>query len=242
MARVKRAAAVAAQKKIRQVVNDFINDDIILKTGQKNSQPCDRRKKHKSSVIFDFDYSGTGTLQPWNPNKKSRVAHVVKKRSVPRGKRVRMRSNVDHQPIRGINSEYLPTRLSLDNVVENRYSSGSSVLSTISSSSTQTKRKTILLEFSTAEKIRIEQEQNRTRRSINSTGPMLLSRHTFYRMWIDQASPVSSPIRSTRLRFTPLAHLPTTPTPLVSNKHATDWISYMNRSIGWGMWLRVLVF
>jgi hypothetical protein len=61
-------------------------------------------------------------------------------------------------------------------------------------------------------KARLIRQRRRASRQVNSTGPMILSHRTDYRMSIgSHASPRYSPITAACLSFTPLAHIPTAP-------------------------------
>eukprot|EP00536_Pseudo-nitzschia_multiseries_P013276 jgi/Psemu1/34647/gm1.34647_g len=63
---------------------------------------------------------------------------------------------------------------------------------------------------------KVNREYRRYRRLVNSAGPMRLSNNTAHRL--SKYSPNKSPIRADKLRFTPVAHIPTTPTAVYMNR------------------------
>jgi hypothetical protein len=181
--RIKRAAAAVAESKIKQVLEESINED--RKKGAK--------QKSSSFTVFEFD-----GVAP-RPHKRRATRKKGPKSSSPRKDAFDERKQV---PRSMQSSAY-------EDLGDLFYSSdGSTSFAS-------------MLEFSTVEKAHMEHNRRRSMRSINSTGPMHLSYRTSYRMSISepmsQASPACSPILSTKLRFTPVAHLPTTPIPHGSN-------------------------
>jgi len=82
--------------------------------------------------------------------------------------------------------------------------------SSLSTTSVWINGKQIEVELSTGEKDHMEHQRRRSLRLVNSTGPMLLSYRTSFRIE-NCTSPIYSPVASCRLKFTPVAHIPTTP-------------------------------
>jgi hypothetical protein len=96
------------------------------------------------------------------------------------------------------------------------YSAASNFLS-FSSTSTATAPSSV----TTVERERLERQRRRAARMVNSNRPMLLSRRTSYRMARSSefASPVYSPIHANRISFTPVANKLTSSTMLVRRGH-----------------------
>jgi hypothetical protein len=89
----------------------------------------------------------------------------------------------------------------------------------LSFSSTSTA--TVPSSVTTVERERLERQRRRAARMVNSNRPMLLSRRTSYRMARSSefASPVYSPIHANRISFTPVANKLTSSTMLVRRGH-----------------------
>lgn len=197
--RTKRAAAAAAESKIKKVLEESINED------RKKGTTAATEKKRPSSTVFDFD-----GMAP-RPHKR-RATRKQEAKSKPRNDEGEYTGN-RKQKSRSSHVEQSPGFHSLANLL---YSSDASLSSFLSSSGPK-KGKRVVVEIATVEKARMEHQRRRSLRSINSTGPMHLSYRTSYRMSLSDSSPTTSPILSTTLRFTPVAHLPTTPIPRSSN-------------------------
>jgi hypothetical protein len=194
--REKRAAATRAHSNIKMIVLEDRSDEykdnryrnpksVAKKTKTRRQSSTDNghdRDGSKSSIVFEFD--STACVQ----NKKRRPC-ITKNKKRPRKSEV-------------ISSQ----RGSKNSSTKSDHFSGSS----LSSTSEWINRKHFELEMSTDEDARMERQRRRSLRLINSTGPMLLSYRTSYRME-HSMSPTYSPITSCRLRFTPVAHIPTTP-------------------------------
>jgi hypothetical protein len=188
-AREKRAAATRAHSKIKMLVLEDRSDEYKdhrckkMKTRRQSSTDnSDDREGSKSSHVFEFDTTAC-------------VQHKTRRPSVTKNKKRSRKSEVISSQRGGKNSSS-----------QSGLFSGSS----LSSTSEWINRKHFELEMSTDEDARMEHQRRRSLRLINSTGPMLLSYRTSYRME-HSMSPTYSPITSCRLRFTPVAHIPTTP-------------------------------
>lgn len=193
--RTKRTAASIAESKIRKVHEDeSVADDKKPRaqdTTTATGVAVSKKQKRASSGVFDFD----DVLPPSKKRRQSRKKSA-KRRSV----KPQQRNEHRYKGPSGFPS--------LDDL---KFSPLGSLASSLSSASGIDNGATVLLEFNTAEKARMEHLLRRRRRSVNSVGPMLLSYRTSYRMSKGGTVSASSPIVSTRLRFTPVAHLPTTP-------------------------------
>jgi len=204
--RVKRAVATRGHSKTsKRVLKDLSNQsertrnrshcsvvkETTIRSGSTPPWSSVGRYGSESSFVFDFD-SAACVL----PGK--RRASLTKRKT-------RSRKSESSRRRRG---QVGPSQRG-----SNKKSSGDAALfsgSSLSSSSEWINRKQVELEMSTDEKDRMEHQRRRSLRLINSVGPMLLSYRTSYRIETSK-SPVYSPIASCRLRFTPVAHLPTTP-------------------------------
>jgi len=189
--RIKRAAAVLAESKIRKAVEESM------------------KKDENSSGVFDFD----GVV----PRPLKRRATTKEKRDARRLPTSIRRSACEERK-RGTNP---PENNSVAALLS---SSQNSISSSISSSASELRsfiKPEVIVEISTAEKAHMEHRRRRSIRSVNSAGPMLLSYRTSYRISKHESasSPVRSPIFSTRLRFTPVAHLQTTPTVATASRN-----------------------
>jgi hypothetical protein len=197
--REKRAVPSRAHSKAKkQVLKDLSNQP--GRTRNRNDGSVVKEKDFRSdasplwsasSIVFDFD---SAVCVP--PPEKRRSSMAKRKN--------RSRKSAGSRRRRG---QVGPSQRG------SKKSSGEAALfsgSSLSSSSEWINRRNVELEMSTDEKDRMEHQRRRSMRLINSVGPMLLSYRTSYRIE-SSVSPVYSPIASSRLRFTPVAHLPTTP-------------------------------
>lgn len=194
--RPKRVAAVVAQAKIKIAAEQVVNEENDVHHTQ---------AKRRSSSVFDFDDAVARETQhpsQFRSKKKSDIRQNQQQRSLKSREK-----GVHHRE----------TTRSFKDVPPKRHSavdpSANDLFEHLSSSSgshatTNQQRH----EFMTAEKDYVERQRRRSIRSLNSTGPMILSYQTSYRISMSRFSPECSPIVSTRLRFTPVAHIPTTPT------------------------------
>ena len=202
--RVKRAVATRGHSKTnKQVLKDLSNQ----------SEPP--RNRSQGSVVKETKTRGGSTHQ-WSlghyGSESSFVCDFDSAACVPPGKR---RASMTKRKNRSRKSGSSRRRRGQVGPSQrgSKKSSGEAALfsgSSLSSASEWINRKEVELEMSTDEKDRMEHQRRRSLRLINSVGPMLLSYRTSYRIESSK-SPVYSPIASCRLRFTPVAHLPTTP-------------------------------
>jgi hypothetical protein len=155
----------------------------------------------KSSFVFEFDTDVSIPCEKQQPSAITKIGRPRKREGARR-----RQSQVDA-------SKSGSKKLSPNSSVG---FSGSS----LSSASEWNNPKNIELEMLSMEKARMEHQHRRSLRLVNSTGPMLLSYRTSYRIGTN-ASPMCSPITSCRLRFTPVAHLPTSPIPTYSHGYST---------------------
>ncbi len=215
--RSKRAAAVIAESRIKKVTEEYINEEKQDISLRRTTGASRKKRKRKSSDVFEFDgvvsrvKHTRGKSRP-NLNSQRYVTHDDNQRSMCDRDNLPYHSSA-HLFRKDMPTSSWPAACSGPNDLRQfLFSSGSSVRSSITSTATLAARNPIILEFSTEEKAHMERQQRRFRRSINSTGSMFLSYRTSSRMSMSQSSPGCSPILGTRLEFTPVAHLPTTPT------------------------------
>lgn len=193
----KRVSAVLAKAKIKTITEQsfYIDSD----TGRHD---CRSNAKSRSSSVFDFD----GIVAVDEPHRSKLRLKTKSNHSQNQQKRLLRNRGSDMNITEAKRSKEVP--LKRFSATESSANDLSGHLSSSSSSpSTRSARQN---EFMTAEKV--DRQRRRSIRSLNSTGPMILSYRTSYRISMSRFSPECSPIVSTRLRFTPVAHIPTTPT------------------------------
>lgn len=200
--RTKRVAAVVAQSKIKTIIEKYFITD-----SDDRRNDCHTKAKRRSSSVFDFDDVVTvdaphrGTLM--SKTKNDHCQNQPRKSLKNKNKEKRMHKSETTRSLKDV----LPKSSSnIESNTDNLYE----LLS--SSSCSHSTRNPRRHEFMTTEKDYVDYQRRRSIRSLNSTGPMILSYRTSYRIHIGHYSPECSPILSTRLRFTPVAHIPTTPT------------------------------
>lgn len=93
------------------------------------------------------------------------------------------------------------------------FSSGSSILQ-LRSNEDATEDFQGLSPLSSEEKANVKHARRRAKRSVHSAKQMVLSKRIHFRLSLEPQTPeIMSPIQATRLRFTPVAHLSSTPFP-----------------------------
>lgn len=220
--REKRVAAARAYSKIKQQAKEDLADankeNIRPGTDKQNirrrcsilkvvddssidSSSGEEEEEDPTIAVFEFDDKARMPLRrsqdPRDRRRRSRAPKVTRSRKSQGGRRHRKIST------HGAKKERRSSKSLAD------YYSGSSLSS---SSEWWYNHEDTKMEFemSTVEQARMEHRRRRSTRSFNSAGPMFLSYRTSVRMR-NQMSPIHSPIVACRLRFTPVAHVPTTP-------------------------------
>lgn len=202
--RAKRAAAAAAESRIREFVEDFNRKD---EDGVDNTRGPTGAIAAESFVSEVNGYSNrSGGLN--NVSGTKGVANATKQASSQsKNKKLKKSDNSRDDPNHFDESQFFPSfqRLS-SSIASNR--SLQTILDNCSCSSLLSTQQSVL---SSSVKAHLAHRRRRACRQVNSTGPMVLSLRSDYRMSLgSDASPQYSPIMATSLSFTPVAqHIPT---------------------------------
>lgn len=219
--RIKRAAAASAESKIKLLREESSAEEDRKRRPRRSAA---REKNHASSTVFDFDDAAP------SPHKMAKLRATQKTKETQGAFR---NGGIDDEwKKKPDNCSHAKQSSSFDRLADLLDSSDGSLSSFLSSAGPTYGRRTIVVEFSPIEKARMERQRRRSRRSINSTGPMQLSYGTSYRISMGTPSPACSPILATKLRFTPVAHIPTTPVPANSKGSTRRFVVDLRSRIG----------
>jgi hypothetical protein len=204
MARTKRAAAAAAETKIKatlEEMNRCIDEDD--NTTQKGA-PSNRQHKsikRKSSIAEVFTTGKKQQGQSSRGGKANKTAKLPKYRRTKASKNGKENDTTTSNSSSSLSNKPTPTFVWDD---EEESSQESSEDEENSSSTTKL--------LSSAMRQRLEHQNRRSSRQVNSAGPMLLSRRMSWKI-TRTSSPSFSPITAQTISFTPVAHMSTTPVP-----------------------------
>jgi hypothetical protein len=209
--RTKRAAAAAAESKIKESIakiNQPLDED------EKPKQLSDLNESEEAPPRTQHNKRTATTKRKPGPSKHTNAIHRTTKKS-KKSSKTDQESQVHPSP----SEASYPDLFSENNSAASDMDCGLS----FSSTSTSGASTTVPSSVTTVDREALEHQRRRAARMVNSNRPMLLSRRTSYKMArrvpSEFASPVYSPIHANRISFTPVAKLTTSTIPLLRRGH-----------------------